>query len=616
MLPALLFQAPVTPIIDMDHNAGHHSCGPSDAGANAVSAGFHDPALMAAEPPMGFFPSSPPPSAGPTDYSFMHALSAVTSIQQNQPPPPQPGTFDQHRRSFDVAMLHLHPPSAPVSHQPSHHHHHHYHQPPQQQQQQQGHPAPPHQHAPFFAPLRHSMHDSGLGVLGLTRPTSIRPQSGHSVQSLSSNQSYVETGSDGGLVTSPAHEAAVTGGSSNSSSSSAAPSDIALLLSGSLQIQRDTSGKPTYPYATLITYAILQHPRKQMTLSEIYDWLMDHYPYFKTAGPGWKNSIRHNLSLNKMFVRIPRPINEPGKGAYWSVDLVELNEALHTRSRSSANRYSPPRKGRAGSHAAVRAMPLPPPLTIGAGLRDPMLMISVTSSVSEMGILAAAPEGPDYPSRRASLQISPIHRYQPYALPSHAGMAAIGSYQNMPQLPVMPPPPPPYGPSALSLPPFAMPVPLHSPVPSQAPPSLVGAQPCAALPLAPAPATRDRSGSLGNGLRPLTADAAGRMAALSLRGRQQVRPTPSLPDGFLAQHRDALYADEDASPKGSPTGNSQATFGSAAAGPLLPAPAGRDHTQAPAALSNGAPVNERGTGIGDLSAYLACMGAQQPPPSA
>ncbi|ORX74598.1 fork head transcription factor, partial [Linderina pennispora] len=78
--------------------------------------------------------------------------------------------------------------------------------------------------------------------------------------------------------------------------------------------------KPPYSYATLITYAIMHHPRKQMTLNEIYNWIMDKYPYFKTAGTGWKNSIRHNLSLSKTFVRIPRPINEPGKGAYWTVD--------------------------------------------------------------------------------------------------------------------------------------------------------------------------------------------------------------------------------------------------------------------------------------------------------
>ncbi|KAJ1937995.1 hypothetical protein FBU59_004584, partial [Linderina macrospora] len=78
-------------------------------------------------------------------------------------------------------------------------------------------------------------------------------------------------------------------------------SDIALLLSGATQLKTHTTGKPPYSYATLITYAIMHHPRKQMTLNEIYNWIMDKYPYFKTAGTGWKNSIRHNLSLSKTF---------------------------------------------------------------------------------------------------------------------------------------------------------------------------------------------------------------------------------------------------------------------------------------------------------------------------
>ncbi|KAJ2765066.1 hypothetical protein IWQ56_004248, partial [Coemansia nantahalensis] len=474
MLPAtLLFQTPVTPLVDMDPNMYQESCGSTDANARATPTGLHDP-LAPAEPPMGFFPSSPPPSAGPSDYSFVHALSAITSIQQNQPPappPPQLSAFVQPRRSFDMSALHLHPQPAAASHQPGY-------------QQHQGHPMPPPQYAPLFPPPRHPMHDGGFGAMGLSRPASIRPQSGHSVQSLSSTQSYIETASDGAVATSSSQEAAAATGSSATATATAS-SDLALLLSGALQVKRDTSGKPQYPYATLITYAILKHPRKQMTLSEIYTWLVDHYPYFKTAGNGWKNSIRHNLSLNKMFVRIPRPINEPGKGAYWSVDLVELNDALSTRGRPSSHRYSPPRKSRAcsaGTHSAARAMP-PPPLAIGAGpagLRDPMLMVSVTSSISEMGVLSSAPEGLDPASRRASLQMSPVHRYQPYGLPPHAGMGAFGPYQNMPPLPVMAPPA--YGSSVLPMPAFALQPSLHSPVPSQPPPGIVGAQAATALP--------------------------------------------------------------------------------------------------------------------------------------
>ncbi|KRX81500.1 Forkhead box protein O [Trichinella sp. T6] len=76
-------------------------------------------------------------------------------------------------------------------------------------------------------------------------------------------------------------------------------------------------------YADLITQAIMSTPEKRLTLSQIYDWMVKNVPYFRDKGDsnssaGWKNSIRHNLSLHSRFMRIQ---NEgPGKSSWWVID--------------------------------------------------------------------------------------------------------------------------------------------------------------------------------------------------------------------------------------------------------------------------------------------------------
>ncbi|XP_028995195.1 forkhead box protein O3a [Betta splendens] len=78
-----------------------------------------------------------------------------------------------------------------------------------------------------------------------------------------------------------------------------------------------------YSYADLITQAIDSSPEKRLTLSQIYDWMVRSVPYFKDKGDsnssaGWKNSIRHNLSLHSRFVKVQ---NEgTGKSSWWMVN--------------------------------------------------------------------------------------------------------------------------------------------------------------------------------------------------------------------------------------------------------------------------------------------------------
>lgn len=70
--------------------------------------------------------------------------------------------------------------------------------------------------------------------------------------------------------------------------------------------------KPPFSFSLLIYMAIEQSPSKSLPVKEIYGWILEHFPYFSNAPTGWKNSVRHNLSLNKCFRKVDRSLGKVG----------------------------------------------------------------------------------------------------------------------------------------------------------------------------------------------------------------------------------------------------------------------------------------------------------------
>jgi hypothetical protein len=70
--------------------------------------------------------------------------------------------------------------------------------------------------------------------------------------------------------------------------------------------------KPPFSYIALIVMAIQSVPNKKMTLNEIYQYLQCNFPFFQNEYQGWKNSVRHNLSLNECFLKLPKAMGKPG----------------------------------------------------------------------------------------------------------------------------------------------------------------------------------------------------------------------------------------------------------------------------------------------------------------
>ncbi|KAF7311908.1 Winged helix DNA-binding domain-containing protein [Mycena indigotica] len=183
---------------------------------------------------------------------------------------------------------------------------------------------------------------------------------------------------------------------------------------------------PNLSLSLLAQVAIYGSPRKQLTLHEIHRAIEQRYEYFRHAEK-WKDSLRHVLSLRNPFRNIERPMQEPGKGGYWTLDFSEGegNKRVRKRGKSTGPRKYDQESGEEGDTDVESGSEYEDHRPYGHLYVDTASRIqqefsptpspSSSSSRSSGGIPSTVAPGPTI-FRRATMSAS--HPYPP-SFPSH-----------------------------------------------------------------------------------------------------------------------------------------------------------------------------------------------------
>ncbi|XP_048830681.1 forkhead box protein N3-like [Brienomyrus brachyistius] len=119
--------------------------------------------------------------------------------------------------------------------------------------------------------------------------------------------------------------------------------------------------KPPYSFSCLIFMAIEDAPSKRLPVKDIYSWILEHFPYFASAPTGWKNSVRHNLSLNKCFKKVDKDRSQNiGKGSLWCIDPEYRQNLIQALKKTPCLPYSPVLATPPASPQARQSMSSPP----------------------------------------------------------------------------------------------------------------------------------------------------------------------------------------------------------------------------------------------------------------
>ncbi|KAF2455829.1 hypothetical protein BDY21DRAFT_61711 [Lineolata rhizophorae] len=151
--------------------------------------------------------------------------------------------------------------------------------------------------------------------------------------------------------------------------------------------------KPPHSYAQMIGQAILSSPEERLSLSNIYDYIKERYAWYRYSEGGWQNSIRHNLSLNKCFEKVPRRTDEPGKGMKWRIVAEHREEFL-----------------KRGLTKAPKAMPMPQqvrPATSSSPTSPSNVYTKDTSVMGQLHSFPASSQNAQRPDSRDTVMAPP-----------------------------------------------------------------------------------------------------------------------------------------------------------------------------------------------------------------